>query len=51
MFDPAACEYKDKIGIVYLNFLNRGIVCATEESSLLSKFPFIIDILEVSEKK
>lgn len=45
MFDPAAREYKDKIGVVYLNFLNRSIVCATEEASLLIKFPFIIDIL------
>lgn len=38
MFDSTACEYKAKAGIIYLNFHTRGIVCVTEESSLLSKY-------------
>lgn len=41
MFDSAACEYKVKAGIIYLNFHTRDIVCVTEESSLLSKYSII----------
>lgn len=41
MFDCATCDYKAKAGIIYLNFHTRGIVCVTEESSLLSKYSII----------